>query len=804
MDGDVARLRTGPHRRHVAEVVFAVLAGVWIIAATFGIQTLTWAVEQFLIVEGLAMPAWAWPLAVCVNAALIGVPALVLALLARRPAVRATARAATLAALALGVLGSLRGLPSEQTELYLGALALVAALCALVIRATSRNRLPETNAGTGVGSGRFLLATAAGVAIGIPWLWVGALGSRLETGLALLAAAASGWLAAELLAPALSTFPSGLGGRLLAGFATGTVLVPLAAGIGGSGPNLAELAILPALGFAAAALCPWVPSRIAIGLLTGTAAVGPLAFVEPDQTTVALGFHDVGYWALIGTLCSLGIALLISVALLIGVTYLVETAIPAAGAWRRAVAPVVLVAVVATALVVYPTAGHPGFFGGRLFVVMKTQADLTGLAQITNLTERRRETYQRLVDVAEVSQAPLRRVLRRDGLAFTPYYLVNGIVVDAGPDTRIWLSRRSDVDRVLLDPHLRPIPSAGGPLRGDRPAPSGPEWNISMIGADTVWATGDTGTGIVIGGSDTGVDVNHPALAASYRGGDDSWFDPWNHTRAPVDHNGHGTHTMGSALGAGGIGVAPGAQWMSCVNLDRDMGNPGYYLDCLQFMLAPFPYGGDPFRDGRPDRAADVLTNSWGCPALEGCDESALAPAVAALTAAGIFFVAAAGNEGPRCSSIDDAPAPYPDTFTVGATDRSGRVADFSSRGPVPGPDRGATKDLGSTTDGGVTKPDVVAPGVGVVSALPGGGYGSLDGTSMATPQVAGVVALMWSASPALRGDVTRTAEILRDTAVPATSSRLTLGTGTCDGVDQTGAGLVNAIAAVLVARNSH
>jgi subtilisin family serine protease len=273
-----------------------------------------------------------------------------------------------------------------------------------------------------------------------------------------------------------------------------------------------------------------------------------------------------------------------------------------------------------------------------------------------------------------------------------------------------------------------------------------------MIHADEVWTTGDTGQGIVIGTSDSGVDATHPALGGSMRPGDDSWYDPWNGTRTPTDHNGHGTHTLGTALGRGGIGVAPGAQWIGCVDLARNLGNPAYYLDCLQFMLAPFPYGGDPLRDGRPDRGADVLTNSWGCPGVEGCDRNALLPAVDALTAAGIFVVAAAGNIGPRCGSITDPPAPYPDTITVGAVNRNGAVADFSSRGPVSG----------------AAKPDVLAPGDGVLSALPGGGYGALSGTSMAAPHIAGVVALMWSANRKLIGDVAGTRRILAATAGPA------------------------------------
>jgi subtilisin family serine protease len=93
----------------------------------------------------------------------------------------------------------------------------------------------------------------------------------------------------------------------------------------------------------------------------------------------------------------------------------------------------------------------------------------------------------------------------------------------------------------------------------------------------------------------------------------------------------------------------------------------------------------------------------------------------------------------------------------------------------------------------GRAKPDVVAPGVEVRSALPGGGYGKLSGTSMATPHVAGVVALMWSANPALRGDVATTAALLRRTATPVPADR-------CGAAADAGAGLVDAAAAVAAA----
>ena len=200
-------------------------------------------------------------------------------------------------------------------------------------------------------------------------------------------------------------------------------------------------------------------------------------------------------------------------------------------------------------------------------------------------------------------------------------------------------------------------------------------------------------------------------------------------------------------------------------------------------MLAPFPHDGDPLRDGRPDRAAHVLTNSWGCPELEGCDGRVLRPAVEALTAAGIFVVVAAGNTGERCRSITDEMAIHPGAFAVGAVTEDQQVADFSSRGPVSG----------------ASKPDAMAPGTDILSALPGGGYGALDGTSMAAPHVAGVVALMWSANPRLVGDVERTADILRSTARVAELAASTEDCG--DERNVRGAGVVDALAAVTAAR---
>ncbi|MHB9090147.1 MAG: S8 family serine peptidase, partial [Chloroflexota bacterium] len=208
-------------------------------------------------------------------------------------------------------------------------------------------------------------------------------------------------------------------------------------------------------------------------------------------------------------------------------------------------------------------------------------------------------------------------------------------------------------------------------------------------------------------------------------------------------------------LGRGGIGVAPGAEWFACVNLQRNVGSPGEYLNCMQYMLAPYPRGGDPFRDGDPSRAAHVMNDSWGCPPFEGCDANALRPAAEALRAAGIYVVASAGNEGPFCGSVSDPIAIYDSVFAVGAVDQAGNVTAFSSRGPV--------KVDGSNRP----KPDLLAPGKDILSSFPGGTYQREQGTSMAGPHVAGVVALMWSANPKLIGDVDGTSRILRETARP-------------------------------------
>jgi len=213
---------------------------------------------------------------------------------------------------------------------------------------------------------------------------------------------------------------------------------------------------------------------------------------------------------------------------------------------------------------------------------------------------------------------------------------------------------------------------------------------------------------------------------------------------------------MGTVLGqtdAKTIGVAPAAKWIGCRNMEGGWGTPSSYIECFQWFLAPTRINGS---DADPLMAPDVMVNSWGCPEEEGCiDPEILRPAVQAMLSAGIFVEVSAGNEGPGCGSVSTPPSFYDEVFSVGATDVNKHIATFSSRGFV---------DI----DGSYRmKPDISAPGVDVYSCVPGGGYAYLSGTSMAGPHVAGVVALILSAVPELRGQVETVIHIIQETAEP-------------------------------------
>ncbi len=589
-----------------------------------------------------------------------------------------------------------------------------------------------------------LLVAGIGVA---PLAIYGSFGSFGDTFLSLLAGLSFGFLAAVLMSATTENI-------LMDGIGVGAVLALLASAFGYDGSQLLLLVLVPAFGCAITAV---LPSRIAAGTATGILAFAALAFFDPTELTIVLG--DIAGLAT----KAVGIALLIgwttSVAALILRQFFVTGS---SSSVKRAVGWVGAGVVWLSVIAIFFLFGNPGNYGDRLFVILKDQADISAVAEIEDRDQRLSMAYEQLTEHANTTQAGMRQFFDSVGIEYTPYYLENAMEVQGGTLVRLYLLTRPEVDRVIPSPRLRAAPE-DSPAPGYESAVDGSvQWNISMIGADRVWDEfGVQGEGIVVGQSDSGVDGNHPAIAKQYRGvnsGDDyNWFDPWDATTSPNDEGGHGTHTMGTILGSGGIGVAPKAQWIGCVNLDRNLANPALYLDCMQFMLAPFPLGGDPLFDGDPTQAVHVMNNSWGCPSIEGCDPNALLYAADNLRDAGIFVVVSAGNDGPSCETVESPLSLYDSVFSVGAIDQFGDMADFSSRGPV-------------TADGsGRNKPDIVAPGVNILSSLPEGTYGSNSGTSMAGPHMVGVVALIWSAQPDLIGDIDATEQLIMDTAQPYT-----------------------------------
>lgn len=418
-------------------------------------------------------------------------------------------------------------------------------------------------------------------------------------------------------------------------------------------------------------------------------------------------------------------------------------------------------------------------------IFLNEQADLHEAATLMTKEEKGTYVYQTLTAVAARSQAPLIAELKQRGVAYQSFWVANMIWVRSDLATAQALAQRTDVAHIYANPTVK----LDSPVSMDflNVAPQGIEWNILQINAPDAWAAGFFGQGIVIGGQDTGYDWDHPAVKNQYRGWNGttvdhnySWHDAIHtgnggvcglNSPEPCDDTNHGTHTMGTMVGDDGngnqIGVAPGAKWIGCRNMDRGNGTPATYSECYQWFIAPTDLNNN---NPNPAMAPDVINNSWSCPVGEGCtNPNVLLTVVENVRAAGIVTVHSAGNNGPGCSTVSEPAAIYDASFSVGATSSSDTIASFSSRGPV-------------TVDGSNRrKPDVSAPGVGVRSSIPGTGYASFSGTSMAGPHVAGTVALVLSAKPGLIGDVDSIETLIQDTALPRTTTQGCGGDGATD-----------------------
>lgn len=385
------------------------------------------------------------------------------------------------------------------------------------------------------------------------------------------------------------------------------------------------------------------------------------------------------------------------------------------------------------------------------WVRMKGRADLSGARRADTKEAKAEQVYQAKTRSAASSQADLRKLLERHGAEHTPFWIVNAVQVTAGAKLAAEIAALPEVERIEPVRTLtlpKPVPGKA------EARTNAVEWNIDRVGAPRVWQElGNRGEGIVVANIDSGVQFDHPDLAASYRGRnpdgtvthDYNWFDPARvcPSAAPCDNNGHGTHVMGTMTGANGIGVAPGARWIAAKGCESNSCTEASLLAAGQWILAPTDaQGGNP----RPDLAPDVVNNSWGGDGFDPWYKET----VEAWVAAGIFPAFSNGNEGPACRS-SGSPGQYVASYSAGGFDVNNRLYASSSKGEG---------------EGGEIKPNIAAPAVNVRSSVPGGGYDAYTGTSMASPHVAATVALIWSAAPRLHGDVAATRPLLDSTAV--------------------------------------
>ena len=400
--------------------------------------------------------------------------------------------------------------------------------------------------------------------------------------------------------------------------------------------------------------------------------------------------------------------------------------------------------------------------GARTYVAhMKTAPDFHLAAAATSRDARKTmafEAISRAANQTEQTLVPKLEALKGQGL-LTSYEVLpgTGAVVLNVPQAKAGaaydaLQGVSELGRMVRNREVTLDDKVGAVVPGA--AAGTPEYNVGKVEAPAAWAAGTDGKGVVVGMVDTGADTTHEALKDHFRGTnadgtqtmDYNWYDSVGGKATAYDDHGHGSHTAGTAVGGTAdhvIGMAPGAKFIATKVFNKyGSSDTATILRGLNWMLAPTDAAG---KNADPTKAPDLISNSWGN--SNGSSLSYL-DSLKAFDAAGIVPVFAAGNSGPGAKTIG-APGSYAQAISIGATDANDKVASFSSRGPSP--IKGADgKEL--------QKPDVSAPGVNVVSAKPGGGYQQMSGTSMATPGVAGVVALLLSKYPTLTNEQVRTA----------------------------------------------
>lgn len=395
--------------------------------------------------------------------------------------------------------------------------------------------------------------------------------------------------------------------------------------------------------------------------------------------------------------------------------------------------------------------GEQGPF--EVFIMMADQVDVLALgasyeAERLPQAARTASLIPLLQQKALSTQAPILEILQEadesEAASVIPFWITNVIYAQIGLQTLNLLDQEESIGMIDLVPHPE--------IAGATMMPASPmelmgagehEASLDIINADKLWRLGYTGNGRKAFIIDTGTDPTHPALSRSfvgvYEGVSNGWF---GNEPEPYDCDNHGSHVAGTILGLDRdtkdtIGVAPNGLWMASPAIECSSG-PGATA-ALQWAINP---------DGDASTTADMpdaINNSWRfLPNAWGCN-SATQQAITALEAVGVAVICAAGNDYPDYNVGGPAYANYTlvNAFAVGAISTTSlNIASFSSRGPTICGGSGALE----------IKPEVVAPGVGIRSAVRGGGYAVFQGTSMASPHVAGAVLLLKEAFPTASG----------------------------------------------------
>ncbi len=431
----------------------------------------------------------------------------------------------------------------------------------------------------------------------------------------------------------------------------------------------------------------------------------------------------------------------------------------------------------------------------KINIILNEQVDAAELSRtadaLPSKTERRYFVVNTLKRQAEESQMELRAFLNdleTNGFVedIRPLWIVNSISCYANDAAVEMIAKRDDVLAVYPVEEIRCVESEDVTAPVVRDGGREIAENVTKVNADKVWELGYTGEGVLIGLIDTGVNLDHADLQGNLWDGGVEYpnhgYDFYSHDNDPTDTEGHGTHVAGTIVGNGAsgtqTGVAPDAKIMvlKVFHGEENLTEPEMWVEAMQFAV---------------EHGADVLNMSLGQPlpnpsvklmSRMACDNTLAAGVVAAVCAGNFRQMAPLAPAPHNIWSPGDCPPPYLHedqmvnaggtscVISVGAVDFNDNIAALSSFGPSIWTDVPQYNDYpyssGSSTNIGLIRPDVCAPGINVKSLDFNNvnGYCLKSGTSMATPCVAGTIALMLSKDHELTP--AQIDEILETTAV--------------------------------------